>query len=322
VLAIVAVLVAFGGGYAVRAVTTPAATEALGQQQPLEAAPELVQTYLEALAAGDAETARSITGASESETMLSSEVLKQSNELAPMSAISVGEAAANGDEAEVSASFALGEATMDRTFRLRNTSAGWQLADGLVPLSVPALAGFGAQINGAELSGTEVRVFPGMYRLALGSSAFTLGADAETVMITDAEQALAVRQLQPKLTDDASAKYVELVRASLNECLALTDLATPCGLDVSARLKDGATPVEGTAKRSLDSEGEAALDALVIQMDPAAAGTVFSILNIQVKTRLEAENNGSRVSGELLYGGQLLSPRVDFTAETPVVVWQ
>ncbi|QIM19194.1 hypothetical protein G7066_12590 [Leucobacter coleopterorum] len=46
------------------------------------------------------------------------------------------------------------------------------------------------------------------------------------------------------------------------------------------------------------------------------------MLNAQVKTRLEAENNGSRVSGELLYGGQLLTPYVDFTADSPAVVWK
>lgn len=320
--AVVAVILAFGGGYAVRAFTAPSAGEVHGKQNPVADAPKVVEAYLEALASGDAETARRITGASSSETLLSDKVLKRSLELAPISSVSVGKGKADGDEAEVSAKFRVGETNVDRSFRLRNTSGGWQLFDGLVSVSLPALNSLGVQLNGAKPNTVETRVFPGTYQLALSNSAFALNSKSDVWTIATAEQASELRDVQPKLTEEASARYVELVKGSLNACLALTELVTPCGLDVSARLKDGSTPIEGTVQRSLDNEGQAALDSLVIQTDPAAAATVFSTLNIQVKTRLEAENNGSRVSGELLYGGQLLSPHVDFTAENPTVVWQ
>lgn len=323
-LALVAVLLAFGGGYLLGVNKEPSLADGLGLQHSADSAPQIVETYLEALAKGDADAARKIAGASSSEVLLSSEVLRRSNEKAPITNVSVGEGVVDGDEIAVPAKFKVGDTAIDRTFSLRNTSAGWQLYDGLVAVSVPSLAGYGALFNETVLDSAETRVFPGVYAVGLSDADFELnvGTDADAMLIASPEQAVALRDLQPRLTPESTARYTEMVRSSLDECLAQTSLTTPCGLDVSAKLKDGSTPIDGTVERTLDSEGSAALDALVVQLDSESPGTVFSIPNVQVKTRLEAENSGSRVSGELLYGGQLLSPHVDFSEDSPVVVWK
>ncbi|QIK62889.1 hypothetical protein G7068_06520 [Leucobacter viscericola] len=322
VVAILAVLLAFGGGYALRAVMTPSSTDGMGMQHSVKSAPKTVEAYLNALASGDASTARKIVGAGTTEPLLGDDVLKKSNELAPISNVSVGAGTADGEQVEVAAKFTVGDTPVERTFRLWNTSGGWQLNDGLIPVSLTSLDGFGVTLNGVAPKQAEARVFPGMYQVGLSEEAFALSSDADAILIATPEQGAALGALQPTPTPDTSARFTQMVRSSLEECVAMTSLVTPCGLDVSAKLNDGATPIEGTVRRSLDDEGKASLDALVVQLDGASPGTTYSVLNTQVKTRLEAENNGSRVAGELLYGGQLLTPYVDFTADSPVVVWK
>ncbi|QIM19195.1 hypothetical protein G7066_12595 [Leucobacter coleopterorum] len=269
VVAVLAVLLAFGGGYALRAVMAPSVVDAMGMQQSIKAAPKTVKTYLDALASGDAETARKIVGAGPTEPLLSEEVLKRSNELAPFSNVSVGEPVESGEQVEVPAKFTVGDTPVERTFRLWNTSGGWQLNDGLIPVPLSSLNGFGVTLNGVAPEQAEARVFPGTYQLGLNQDAFVFGTDADVMLIATPEQAAALGALQPTATPDTTARFSDMVRASLDECIAMTTLATPCGLDVSAKLNDGATPLRARfVARSISRVKQRSIRSLFSLMQP------------------------------------------------------
>jgi hypothetical protein len=102
----------------------------------------------------------------------------------------------------------------------------------------------------------------------------------------------------------------------------MTALTTPCGLDVSEELNDGSIPVPDTAQRTLTPEGDAALKKLEPTSSYEAPSLVSANDYIRITTTIEADRDGERVSGELLFGGDLRRPYVDFAEDQLEVVWQ
>ncbi|PRI11765.1 hypothetical protein B4915_04815 [Leucobacter massiliensis] len=284
-----------------------------------------VEEYLQALADGDATTARKLAGGSTSDRLLSDEVLARSNELAPITNISVDEEPSSESDydAVVSATFDLGDTSVARDFRVYNSySSGWQLSDAVLSTSLSAFDGLDLQINGVEAGGDRVTFFPGAYEFELGAEAFELDSDDKVFVIADQNDITSLYDVQPTLTEEATQTFRELVRASLEECLASTALTTPCGLDVSSELSDGSIPVADTAKRTLTPEGDAALKSLKPRTDYDNPTLVTSSDYIRISTSIEADKDGQRVSGELMFGGDLLKPYVDFSEDKPTVTWQ
>jgi hypothetical protein len=117
------------------------------------------------------------------------------------------------------------------------------------------------------------------------------------------------------LTDAATATYRSLVAASLQECEAMKTLTTPCGDDVIDSGENGPTPVDGTVTRELPLESESKLAAVTVVTDGTVARWESSV---GMSTTFESPS-GSRY---LAMGAALKTPKVDFAAETPQVVWE
>lgn len=287
-------------------------------------APQAVEEYLTALADGDAELARSFVDGTSSDTLLTDEVLEKSIELAPITDIVVDEDATSESDSEsvVSATFSIGDESVTRDFRVWNYSDEWQIFDGLVNLSVSSFDGLDVTVNGVEPGDDYARAFIGTYQIELGVEEFQVSGDTDTFTLATDEDSTAMYDIAPVLTEEATQEFRDLVRASLTECVALTSLSTPCGLDVTGPLSDGAVPVDGTIQRTITAEGEAALNALQAEPSYDTPTVVSSYDYIQIDTTLEADKDGQRVSGDLLFGGNLLKPYVDFAQESPKVTWE
>lgn len=323
----IVLLLIVAGVVAIGALTAPRGTGgSANEESPSSAqtAPAAVDEYLTAIADGDAELAGSFVDRTSSDTLLTDEVLAKSAELAPITNIVVDEDVIEEDETEsvVSATFDVGDKTVTRDFRVWNFSDEWQIFDGLMNVSLSPFGGLDSTVNGVVPGDDYARVFPGTYQIELGVEQFTLSGDTNTFTLVTEEDSEAMYDVQPVLTEEATEKFRALVRTSLTECVAQTSLATPCGLDVTGPLSDGAMPVDGTIQRTLTAEGDAALNSLKPTPSYDQPTVVSSSDYIQINTTLEADVDGQRVSGELLFGGQLKQPHVDFAQKSPAVTWE
>ncbi|QIM16411.1 hypothetical protein G7067_08230 [Leucobacter insecticola] len=122
------------------------------------------------------------------------------------------------------------------------------------------------------------------------------------------------------LTEEATATFRDLVRASLTECLASTALTTPCGNDLSD-LRAIAKPIDGTVQRKLTTEGDAALNALTPESSYTTPSVVSSYDVIRIDVTYEFEKAGKREKAQTMFVS-LLTPYVDFSKEPLEVTWE
>lgn len=331
-IALVVILIV-GGIFALGAMSAPSGSAAgasssnsdsKGFKTP-ETAQDTVELYLNSVADGDATIARKLAGGATSDEFLTDEALANSLELAAITNIVVDEEASQIDdyEATVSATFDIGDTTVNRDFKLWKTSKTWEIYDGLVSISLDSFKGLEPSVNGIELSKTNsINVFPGAYQLTLGLEAFELDGKTDTFVLANRNDAEVFYEIKPKLTEAATEQYRTLVAESLKKCLESKTFTTECGLEVSTELNGGEKVIDGTITRTLDTEGEAKLKRLAPEVSYSAPTVVSTYDYITVTTTAEVDNAGTRESGTLYGGGSMLTPKVDFAAEKPTVSWE
>jgi hypothetical protein len=284
---------------------------------------EFVEGYLNAIADGDADAALEYVDATGySKDLLTDEVLAASLELGAIDDIEVGETIeGEHDELTVPATFKIGGEEVSREFRIYQSSYDGDITmyDGLVSMSVSGFDGIGIFVNGAEVPESAV-VFPGTYGFTVGLDAFAVEGEAVHRLVTD-DDADALYDLQPTLSEAGLATFREMVSTSLRECLAMTSLNTPCGMDVTGLDKDGYAPVDGTIARRLSTEGETTLANVTPRISERAVVTSYDAINAEIT--LTGQNaSGQQGQFEVLWGAGMLAPKVDFAAEVPTVVWE
>ena len=291
---------------------------------PAVTASDVVENYLTALSEGDAEAALEYVDTYGDDALLTDEVLAASLELGAIDDIEVEEVSDSDDfESSVPVTFTLGGEEVSRDFLVYNYTGDdeeWHIADALISVSgFYGFEGLGLTVNGAEAP-ENAAVFPGTYELALGVEQFTIEGDTTTFVVASDADAEALWDLRPAITEDGTAQFRSLVRASVEECVAMNTLTTPCGLDLTGIDLDGATPVDGTVTRTITAEGQATLDSMTAEVSSGAIVTSYD--SVDVEMTLQGDQGGSRLDFEVLFGGYLNSPTVDFAAETPVVTWE
>ena len=284
-----------------------------------------IEQFLTAVAEGDANTARKLAGGSTSDDLLTEEALAASLELAPITNIVVDPDVlqANDYEATVSASFDVGDTTVKRDFKLWNTSKTWEISDGLVSLSLNSFEGLDPEVNGVDVgTGSSIKVFPGAYQVTLGLDRFELDSKTDIFVIGDRNDTEVFYSLSPKLTEAATEEYRTLVAEAVKQCLTSKTFTTECGLEVSKELSGGEKVIDGTIVRKLDTEGEAKLKRLKPETSFSEPTIVSTYEYITITTTAEVDKDGERGTGELLGGGRMLTPKVDFAEDEPTVSWE
>lgn len=291
---------------------------------PLANPEEFVEGYLQAIADGDADAALEYVGSTGySDDLLTDEVLARSLELGAIDDIDVGKASESESGVfVVPAAFTIGGEEVSREFEVRQSEYDGALSvqDGLITVSVSGFEELGLTANGVEI--TEYpSAFPGTYEFAVGLDGFAVGGAAVHRLVTD-EDADALYELKPTLDEARLGAFRDLVSTSLRECMAMTSLATPCGFDVTDLEQDGYVPVDGTIVRTISAEGEAALADLAPQISGRTVVTTSDHVAIEV-TFTGQNAAGQRAQFEVIWGpGMMKTPKVDFAAETPTVVWE
>lgn len=290
---------------------------------PAPTASGAVEKYLTALSEGDAEAALTFIESYGDESLLTDEVLAASLKLAPITDIVVEESEdASEYEATVSASFAVGDETIEREFTAYNSDDEWLISDGVVATTLSNFEGLDLTVNGATPGDSSTSLFPGAYQLALGFEEFALDSDTDTFTLTSDADAEQFWDIYPVLTDEGAATFRALVRASIEECVALKTLATPCGMDITDIDLTGYTPTEGTVTRTITADGQATMDAMAAEVDYSTPTLVSTYDTPTVDMTLQGTKDGTTAEFEVLFGGYMNTPSVDFSEETPTVTWE
>ena len=318
ILAIVLIGIVFIGPKFSAPPGSPGSSEAAEAEQTVE-------RFLTALADGDAETARSLSGGDLSDPLLTDQVLDASNGLAPLGGIEIdSEATYRGeyDETIVSAAFDIGDRTVEREFEVWQYGEDWEISNAMFTFSLSQFSGLEPMVNGVSVTDDSFSLFPGAYEVELGNTAFETSGGSDPLVIADEADDMAFYDLEPALTDRSVTIFRMLVTESLTQCVARTSLTTPCGMDVDGTFDGGEVAIDGTVQRSLTSETDAAIAALEPRFDFDRPTVVVAYDFIPVKIVVEVELDGERSTGEVGYGADPLTPTVDFSSARPTVSWE
>jgi len=277
---------------------------------------EYVEGYLRALADGDADAAvEYVSTAVYGDDLLTDEMLAASLERGVIADIEIERAGPQSDYGDVvvSASFSIGGAKVDRDFEVFVDGEEMTIQDGIEGFDSRAFAGMRLSINGFEAP-QKVGLFPGTYDFALANPYFVIDGEP-TVVLGHPDDGDALLSLRAVISEVGASTYRSLVIASLQECEAMKTLMTPCGDDVADLGKNDPTAVDGTVTREIPLESESKLLAVTVLIDGTVARWESSI---GMTTTFESAS-GSKY---LAFGAALKTPKVDFAAETPTVVWE
>jgi hypothetical protein len=223
---LVVVLIATAGVFGLRA---------LGSATPGHAssAKDAVQGYLQALAAGNATAALEYGETAPSSTvLLTDEVLQSSIARAPITAISVTDAAGSS-VAVVSASYQLGNTPVTATFRATLVNGEWRIADIARELQLTSVDGLSLTLNGIAIDNqSSITLFPGSYLLASDNDRIAIKGGDFTIKST-------MDYTTPTLSVDLSSKGLADARTAAQQklaaCLKAAKLApSGCGFGVRA----------------------------------------------------------------------------------------
>lgn len=304
--------------------------------RPLPEEPEeVVERYLLALQASDAEAAFQYLSASTWESVdigaqptLSREVVDASNYIAQLGDVKVGVAQETArDSYEVPATFSIGGQVIERTFRVR-TGGSTLIYDGLVTVSRDQFTASGLKVNGKATTSNPISLFPGTYVFDAEVDAFELKDGEKPLTLADDDDGEKLGNLKPLLTAEAATALRELTQTSLDDCLASGNVQSDCGLD-PAPLSGGGRYIDGTVERALSPEAKAAISAAIEDLDPAQRSDDPAVFELPIELDPDTdvtvtaviESDGERKRGEVEDISALGTPSVDVGKIVYRVTW-
>lgn len=237
---------------------------------------ELVETYLQALAAGDAEKAKSVVDIATSADVsaLTNGVLQESQKKAKLSDITVEKVSRGGSPVTVEASYKLGEHEVKETY-LVDTKIG-KLKDPFYKLYLFSTSDVDKKINGATVPAgvTQLLLFPGSYEITTASDYLQFKGGVKFIVkhTSDAPEVNLQLEISQKGIDMFREKVVPAARA----CVDSKNLDPGCGMAVEAKTKDGSTLTDGTVVRTLSDASRKQLEEVVPRIDYAAPTVIES----------------------------------------------
>lgn len=326
-VAALAVILIAGGLIAVVA-TRGGGPEASGPGDPSETpvaqAPEqVVQAYLEAIAGGRAEEALGYLYDKPygDASLLTDEVLAVSNEIAPITAISVTPPADPTYGGDVTATYLVGEEQASYEFSvIGRAEDGYKISTGTVSGSLSGGDGIEVLVNGVAPSDPDsIALFPGGYQVTTEQKYFTVD-DAEYVL-TD-PRADGYLDVEVTLDKDGTAAFTKLVTESAEKCVASKKREAGCGLDLPATLSDGTKVAENSIKRSMPAETRKRLKELEPQLGSSDPTLVRAKDYLgSVKAEAGCTKGSQKGTCEILGAPGFGSPTVDFAAKELTVEW-
>ena len=219
------------GGGGQPSVTATAPTTDTPTVLPQDAA----QEFMQALAMGDSATALGfLANVPDDTTFLTDAVLVASNDLAPISNISVTPPSST-DVTSVDVSYYIGDAQEYATFGVVFKDGGYLLTDAIstIDLSGYYQPDVGMALNGVSLDNAAVmgvNLFPGQYQVTVGNPLLALKSDTFDVTAPNTSTADGSDIV---FSDTAHSKLASAVSSKLKGCLKQKKLKTDCGFGVN-----------------------------------------------------------------------------------------
>ncbi|RLP07500.1 hypothetical protein [Propionibacterium australiense] len=291
---------------------------------------EAVRAYLTAVAEADAEKARGYLGEVDDDSLLTDEVLRASNERAPLTGITVGKVTRDrgiGSPYHVQVSYLVGD---------EEVSAGLDvgLTNGPViinasSLRLGGLKDVGVMVNGAVPDTTSPTVFPGSYLLTTRSE--YLEVTGEPIAAIDpTKQSYSLTAENSVVVSEAGVQmFREKVVAEARKCLASTSLDPGCGIEVPQypdSIPGCAEIREDSVHRRQDISQAALLESVTPSLKPMESTTIWALfmdlgrIDITAACRLGdtwSNREITRLSGGFFFG----SPSIDLTDPDLTITW-
>ncbi|MFD5600532.1 hypothetical protein ACFWHR_10785 [Leucobacter sp. NPDC058333] len=287
-------------------------------------ASEVVESFLYALSEGEGDTARKLGNISDASPLMTDEAVTRAIEAAPITHISTDEGRPSEDFGDVivTATYDVGDETVTHDYYLWDYSDEWALGNTAVSVYPDGYEGAGLRIAGATVD-SSTDAFPIAYPVTVDSKWMLAPGTDGLLNFGDDATITELAGGEPQLSEAGVTEFRRLVSESLDSCLAMTSLSTPCGMDLPAEFSDGSQSIDGTVKRTLRSDSRTDLGSLnpTTTYDPPSRMTAFNFFYADVE--LDVELNGEKRRSELTSSGpSSLRPEVDFSAEELRVDWK
>ncbi|HEY9294485.1 MAG TPA: hypothetical protein VIP98_24650 [Microlunatus sp.] len=295
---------------------------------------EVVQNYLDAIASGDADTAiGNLAQQPDTTAAMTADVLAASNKTAPITDIEV--ARTERTARSVKTSYNIGDTTVQTSYQVVPNDGGFRITAGYLIMDVSSLpGGLSYRLNGAELGGDRIALFPGTYTLTTPGDYLSLGQGATFTVKSPTESSTPV--VEPAITEAGLKAIREQVSDAVSGCLKSTRLHAGCGLTVGKDGPNGTRAADGTISRTLPGSGRKQLAGLDVWPQPGKPSVARTIgLNTTVDTsaicvrekKVKKKGNkpktrkikqGCTLTGT---GTSLADVAVDLSKSTPVISW-
>lgn len=288
-----------------------------------EGAGGVVEGYLAAVADGDAQRALSYIGEAPAPgPLLTDEALAVSNELAPITGITVGDIDLDEMNGRVPVTYTRGEEAVSVVYDVfdYDRDGEWEITGGTGAFEVSRFNGLGLTINDQPIDSDTIDVFPGTYVFATDLENFEI-TGSTTVTVTEPFEYPSLSDLEPALSETGLTLFRQVVRSAVDQCVASTALAAGCGIDLPATLDDGTQLVDGTVTRTLPVETQTTLDSLEACVGFDTPTLVQGDFIGGVDISADCTQNGASGRCDLVFGPLLEVPYVDMASEDPTVRW-
>ncbi len=285
-----------------------------------DSAPGAVQAFLDALAEGDVKTANSYLEKKIDSAFADQKVVDAALKAAPITDIEVE----GTDDYNITGTFMVGEEEISMDFSVRKSGKNYKISEyTLGQFSVTdELAKLQPLINGqeVELKASDSYAFPIQYEFTSAND--RIAFEGTTVFIPY-DYSTSLWDLEFALTTEADTAIRDVVRKSLESCIAEKTLVSSCGMDVPATLDGGETVEDGTVTRTLDDSEWRGVDSMDLDFDydnPLLITTWESFYPELTATC--TDTSGQTGLCDIWSFGGSKSPVIDISGDDLVVKWE
>jgi len=250
---------------------------------------DAVKGYLDALAAGDANTAIGFGSAEPADkTFLTDEVLKGSAAKNPITEINVPEVS-DAYAYSVSASYTLGKTKVSGDFNVAKEGDSWKLSEVAQKIDLQNIrtTTLPMTINSVKVQTDNVYLFPGVYAVSSGLPAVSYGNGSLTVK--SLADYTSTSDLDPTLTGVGKTDFIKQSKALLASCLGQKSLAPKgCGFHTTNRVKDSSGKIVTVKVNTASIKWTATAGGGLASLDPRLDydNPVKATANLSVVVRL------------------------------------
>ncbi|MGA4669410.1 hypothetical protein ACPCG0_06365 [Propionibacteriaceae bacterium Y1923] len=190
---------------------------------------EVVRQYLQALAAGDVDAARSLgpLGGAGSTALMTREAYAEALKAAPITEVNVPTTDENATD--IPATYKLGDQEVSTRFRVRKLDSGsWEMAQTTVTFRMQgtSVTNVPLIVNGVRLDwDTPLELFPGAYQVTTGLPFISFAATDSLTVLHLGYSDTTSHPVTPLLTEAGTAAFKKAVTTSLTQCTSRKELA-------------------------------------------------------------------------------------------------